>query len=215
MEVAVLRHQYDLIDLEVHFIRRRRRRLKYVSRWDHGSEDDDSLTCTTSFWWISETRIKDPSRTSLRMPTEMFDELLARMGPRITKQHTSYREPLEPGLKLALTLRHLASESKYSTMNYAWKVPHNTQSLAVREVYRAIVDEYIIEVMTCHTTPEGRRAISDKFLQKENFPHTCGALNGKHIACKCPPKSGCQFFNYKGFHDVVLMALVDADYKLI
>ena len=28
MEVAVLRHQYDLIDLAVHFIRRRRRRRK-------------------------------------------------------------------------------------------------------------------------------------------------------------------------------------------
>ena len=67
--------------------------------------------------------------------------------------------------------------------------------------------------MTCPTIPEGWRAISDKFLQKWNFPHTCGALNGKHIACKRPPKSGSQYFNYKGFYSVVLMALVDADYK--
>ena len=45
--------------------------------------------------------------------------------------------------------------------------------------------------------------------------HTCGALNGKHIAYKCPPKSDSQYFNYKGFYSVVLMALVDADYKFI
>ena len=61
------------------------------------------------------------------------------------------------------------------------------------------------EVMTCPT-------ISDKFLQKWTFPHTCGAPDGKDIACKCPPKSGSQYFNYKGFYSVVLMAIGDANY---
>ena len=69
--------------------------------------------------------------------------------------------------------------------------------------------------MTCSTTPEGWRAISDKFLQKSNFPYTCGELDGKHIACTCPPKSGSQYFNYKGFYSVVLMALVAAEYKFV
>ena len=151
----------------------------------------------------------------MRMPPDMFDELLARVGPRITKQTTRYREPLEPGLKLALTLRHLASGSTYAAMKYGWRVPHNTKSLVVRKVCKAIIDEYMPEVMTCPTTPEGWRAISDNFLQKWNFPHTCGALDGKHIACKCPPKSGSQYFNYEGFYSVVLMALVDADYKFV
>ena len=32
----------------------------------------------------------------LRMPPAMFDELLARVCPRITKQYTFYRDPLEP-----------------------------------------------------------------------------------------------------------------------
>jgi hypothetical protein len=145
----------------------------------------------------------------------MFDELLARVGPRITKQHTSYREPLEPGMKLALTLRHLASGSKYASMKFGWRVPHNTQSLLVREVCQAIIDEYMDEVMICPTTPDGWRAIADKFYEKWNLPHTCGALDGKHVACRYPPKSGSMYYNYKGFYSVVLMALVDADYKFI
>ena len=114
-----------------------------------------------------------------------------------------------------ITLHHLASGSKYPTMQYVWRISHNTQSLAVREVCQAIIDEYMLEMMTCPTTPEGWRAISDKFHQKWNFPHTCGALNGKHIAYKCPPKSGSQNFNYRGFYSVALMAFVDADYKFI
>ncbi|XP_041369942.1 uncharacterized protein LOC121383910 [Gigantopelta aegis] len=102
----------------------------------------------------------------------MFDELLARVGPRITKQQTWYREPLEPGMKLALTLCHLASGSKYASMKFGWRVPHNTQSLLVREVCQAIIDEYM-------------------------------------------DKTGSMYNNYKGFYSVVLMALVDADYKFI
>ena len=45
----------------------------------------------------------------LRMPLDMFDELLDRVGPRITKMHARYREPVESGLKLSITIRHLAS----------------------------------------------------------------------------------------------------------
>ncbi|XP_029287077.1 protein ALP1-like [Cottoperca gobio] len=151
----------------------------------------------------------------MRMAPEMFDELLARGGPRLTKQHTQvcYRAPIEPGLKLALTLRHLASGSRYASMKFGWSVPHNTQSLIVREVFQAIINEYLEEVMSCPTTPGGWRTISEEFRTKWNFPHTLGALDGKHIACRCPPNSGSMYYNYKGCYSIVLMALVDADYK--
>ncbi|XP_041373483.1 putative nuclease HARBI1 [Gigantopelta aegis] len=151
----------------------------------------------------------------LRMPPEMYDELVQRVGPRITKERTWYREPLDPGLKIAITLRHIASGTKYAAMKFGCRVPHNTQSLAVREVCQAIIDEYLDEAMTCPTTPEGRREISDQFMEKWNFPHTCGALDGKHVACKAPPKSGSVYYNYKGFYSIVLMALVDTDYKFL
>ena len=75
------------------------------------------------------------------MSPEMFDDLPARVGPRITKQQTWYREPLEPGMKLALTLRHLAPGSKYASMKFGWRVRHNTQSLL----------KYMDEVMICPT----------------------------------------------------------------
>ena len=80
----------------------------------------------------------------MRMPPEMFDEILERLRPRITKQMTFYREPLDPGMKLAITLRHLASGSKYTNMRFGWRVPHNTISLVVREVCRYIYIYFII-----------------------------------------------------------------------
>ena len=60
----------------------------------------------------------------LRMPPDMYAELLRRVGPRITKTYTRYRETLEPaGLKLALTLNHLAHGNKYVSMNLPGESP--------------------------------------------------------------------------------------------
>ena len=52
----------------------------------------------------------------MRMPPAMFDEIVQRLTPRITKETTNWRAPLDPGLKVALTLSHLASGPKYHDM---------------------------------------------------------------------------------------------------
>ena len=82
-------------------------------------------------------------------------------------------------MKLALTLRHLASGNKYASMKFGWRVLHNTLSLVVREVCQAIIDEYVDEVLVCPSTPDGWRAIADKFFQRWNLPHIhVGHLKG-------------------------------------
>ena len=62
-----------------------------------------------------ELRREDPRtlKKFLCMPTEMYDEIFERVRHRLWKQHTWYREPLDPGLKLAATLRNLVSDTKY------------------------------------------------------------------------------------------------------
>ena len=40
-------------------------------------------------------------------------------------------------------------------------------------------------------------------------------MDGKHIPIKCPKGDGSTFFNYKRSHSIVLLGLVDSDYKFI
>ena len=40
-------------------------------------------------------------------------------------------------------------------------------------------------------------------------------MGGKHIAIKAPSKSGAYYYNYEGFHSVVLFAIVNAQCEFI
>ena len=64
-------------------------------------------------------------------------------------------------------------------------------------------------------SPEQWYEISKAFMEKWNFPNTLGSIDGKHVALRGPHHSGSSFYNYKNYLSIVMMGLVDAEYKFI
>ena len=92
-----------------------------------------------------------------------------------------FREPLDPGLKLAITLRHMATGATFRELMYSFRVADNTISTFIPTVLEAIVDTFQAEVMPPLIEPDEWREVSTRFNTKWNFPHACGALDGSLV----------------------------------
>ena len=154
-------------------------------------------------------------RNFLRMDYEIYQEILTRIEHRINPKKSMYRKPLTAGIKLAITSRYLASGDSYHSLMYGFRVAHNTISKVIRQVCDAIVAEFAEEVIPCPQTPKEWKNIANQFRDRWQLHNCVGALDGKHIAIQCPPRGGSLCYNYKGYHSIILMALVDAEYKFI
>ena len=136
-------------------------------------------------------------RNFVRIDPTIFREVLQRVGPRIEKNDPWYRQSINPGCRLAITLCFLATGEKYRSLMFGFRVAHNTISVIVRQTCKAILAEYGDEVLQCPRISDARQACA------------------KHVTIRCPKNVASHYCNYKGFHSVILLALVDAKYKFL
>ena len=150
-----------------------------------------------------------------RLTPEVWNKLYELVAPLIERRVTSMRDPISAGLRLAITLRYLASGDNYQSSMFGFRVTANTICGIIPDTCHAICEVLREKYFTCPTTPEEWRQVAKGFWEKLNFPLCIGALDGKHVAIKKPARSGSDYFNYKGFTSIVMMALVDSDYKFM
>ena len=163
---------------------------------------------------VQEMRAADPSAhlRYFRMSVGDFDELLAIIQDQIRKQHTAMRESISPGERLAVTLRFLSAGGSMKTVAESYRIGYATVPKIIAEVCAALWSELGPKVMAFPTTAEWHQR-AEEFRDVWHFPNCCGAVDGKHVMIQKPGNSGSINWCYKGFCSIVLMAVVDAQYR--
>ena len=148
-----------------------------------------------------------------RMSPNKFEELLALVAPLITKE-CKVREPICPAERLCVTLRHLVTGDSHITIATSYRMSPTTVGRIIKEtcsvIWKVLLDNGYLKSPTCE---EEWLTIATEFERKWNYPNCVGAIDGKHVVMQAPPRSGSVFYNYKGTHSIVLMAVVNANYE--
>ncbi|KAE8738534.1 hypothetical protein FOCC_FOCC015988 [Frankliniella occidentalis] len=148
----------------------------------------------------------------LRMTPDSFDWLLEEVSPVITKK--SNRESISAGERLAVTLRYLASGDSHVSLSYLFRIGKQTISKIVTETTALIwfaLKSKVFEPIS----PEFWRRKAAEFEVMWQFPMCVGAIDGKHCVFQKFPTRGSEYYNYKGTHSIVLLAICDAKYRFI
>lgn len=91
----------------------------------------------------------------------------------------------------------------------------STICIIVRDVCEAIWSVLQPEFGRIPSTEEEWFGVSKEFEERWNFPHCIGAIDGKHVVIQAPRNCGSEFYNYKGSHSVILLAVCDAHYRFL
>ena len=146
------------------------------------------------------------------MSPESFDVLLRHVEPYISKENTRFRESVPASTRIAVTLRYLASSKSKQSLSWSFRLGRTTVSKVVREICEAIWKVLSPLYISWPSMEQAWKQISNDFEEIWNLPQCIGAIEGKHIAIKCSKKSGSNYFNYKGFFSLVILAICDAKY---
>lgn len=151
----------------------------------------------------------------VRIDPEMFNQMVDDLMPRLQKTNTNFRKSLSVGLKLAITLRYLATGDSYKSLSYGFRVAPNSIVTVVADVCQAIYAHYHEKAFKFPASADEWKKVAQGFSDKWNFHHCCGCIDGKHVRIQAPPKSGSVYYNYKGFYSIIMLALVDSNYKFM
>jgi hypothetical protein len=183
--------------------KKRRNRKFWIKPWLASRETDGA------FHKLMKDLEADPDslKNYLRMDLPVFEELLEKVTLSLQKKDTLSRKAITPAEQLAVTIRFLATGESYTSLQYQFRISKGTLSIIIPKVCNVLATQ-CSEYIKCPNTEEQWQEIAAHFFQRWQLPNCIGAIDGKHVRIVNPARSGSDYYNYKGFYSIVLMAVV-------
>ncbi|CAK1582547.1 unnamed protein product [Parnassius mnemosyne] len=185
--------------------KRQSRKKRWIKDWMRKKAE------LNHFNLINELRVtkENDFKNYMRMRDSSFQKLLSLVSPYLKKKDTHMRKSLTPEEKLAVTLRFLATGRSFEDLKYSTLLFPRAISGAVLDTCNTLI--YVLQdYLKTPSTQQEWREVADDFGRIHGFPTCLGSLDGKHVGIIMPKNAGSRYFNYKGFHSIILLALVNA-----
>ncbi|CAN7943731.1 unnamed protein product [Ixodes hexagonus] len=151
-------------------------------------------------------------RQSFRVSQTTFRYLVDVCRPHMERQATNMREPVPIEKRVAVGLYKLCSSAEDRTVAHLFDIGRSTVNVIYREFCETVVaalESRWVKMVTADDMPEHMR----EFQAACGFPQAIGALDGCHFPVSPPKQHASDYYNYKGWHSVILLALVDQKYR--
>ena len=151
-------------------------------------------------------------KRNFRVNRSTFVIICRELRGRLIRSST-VRPSLSVEQRVAISLWRLGTNVEYRTISHLFGVGISTVCVVLHEFCRAVVDGLSGYV----SVPTGAklRAIRDGFKTKWGFPQCIGAIDGTHIPIIAPKEHPTDYFNRKGYHSILVQALVDDQYRFL
>ena len=167
-----------------------------------------------SFWYeIAGNWSEREWKQNLRVNRATFHFLCRELQTHLERSD-AVRTPLPLEQRVAICLWRLGTNVEYRTISHLFGVGISTVCMAVHDVSQAIVESLAAQYISI-PTGQGLRRIVNGFSSKWGFPQCIGAIDGSHIPIIAPSENPLDYYNRKGYHSVILQALVDHEYRFL
>ena len=148
---------------------------------------------------------------NFRVTKDTFTFILGEIEHEIARHDTPMRKAVPARKKLAMILYYLASTSEYRTIANLFGVSKAYLCNSIKDVSCAIIKSLQERFIYIPKNDE-LKSILETYREKWGFPMCAGAIDGTHIPIIAPKEDHTDYVNRKGYHSVVMQAVVDCNY---
>lgn len=150
-----------------------------------------------------------------RLGRKAFQILVDELHDKLFKNDTKFRKAIPVPKRIAIALYYLKSNQTAQEVANTFGVGESTVNSLLHEFCDAVNDKMLQKYVVFPESLDEKKAIAEDFMTRWQFPNTYGSLDGTHIPIISPEEFPDDYWNYKSYHSIILMALVDAKGKFI
>ncbi|XP_070385468.1 uncharacterized protein [Dermacentor albipictus] len=165
--------------------------------------------------WFEETLPhlgENHFRQAFRVSQTTFRYLVESCRIALERQTTNMRKPLSVEKRVAVGMYRLCSSAEDRTIAHLFGIGRSTVNVVFREFCKAVTEQLEAEWLRMVRRHELEKHVREFFFFT-GFPQAIGALDGCHFPISPPKDNAIDYHNYKGWYSVILLALVDHQYR--